>query len=265
MNADPTSPACVDLPPMLASAPETFWTHKAGLRPDEYEDASAWSAAGAPPAERLHVAVADGATDGAFSGRWARILVARYVNHPRGRITAAWLRPASDEFRAGFDIAALPWYAQEKAGRGGFSALLGLTVDLRRASFQALVVGDTCLATVASSGRTEILPLPLSRLGAFGNSPYLVGSNPSLNADLPTAQVGYRRTLRPGKTSFFLMTDALAAWFVQRWHQGGRPWLELDQIVDADDFASFVARARTGGMRNDDVTLVRFKVDRRED
>jgi hypothetical protein len=58
----------------------------------------------------------------------------------------------------------------------------------------------------------------------------------------------------------WLMTDALAAWFLAEHEAGGAPWRELDERT-ADDFADWVAGRRADGrLKNDDVTLVAIEV-----
>ena len=59
----------------------------------------------------------------------------------------------------------------------------------------------------------------------------------------------------------FLMTDALAQWFLHAHEQGGRPDKELAAVLSAADpdaaFAAWVEELRQrDALRNDDVTLL---------
>ena len=84
-------------------------------------------------------AVSDGASESFDSGRWARILVARYVRRPV--IDEAWLARAIRTYSAAFERAAMSWSAQASFDRGSFATLLGLR--LSRSSASILGIGDT--------------------------------------------------------------------------------------------------------------------------
>ena len=62
----------------------------------------------------------------------------------------------------------------------------------------------------------------------------------------------------------FLMTDALAQWFLHAHEQGGRPDEELASVLSAADpddaFTAWIEGMRDrDGLRNDDVTLIRME------
>ncbi len=67
-------------------------------------------------------------------------------------------------------------------------------------------------------------------------------------------------TWQEGDT-FYLTTDALAAWCIRCREEGAPLWSSLDELaadnVDSAAFPRWVAEQRTSGMRNDDVTLLR--------
>lgn len=238
-----------------------FHLHKAGLQSDQYEDAWDWKFDDGASQACVHIAIADGATDAMFSGRWARLLVEQYVQRPRQRLRSSWLAPASKTLRQSFDIGSLPWYAQEKAGRGAFATLFGLSIDLQRRQFRTVSVGDSCLAIVHENGHVEVVPPVFSDPAAFGNTPPLLSSNPLFNEQLIDDQKTFRRVLRRRQTTFLLMTDALAAWFSASLQRDGVPWKTLVTIENNDAFAAFVGQRRASGeMRNDDVTLVHLRL-----
>ncbi len=59
---------------------------------------------------------------------------------------------------------------------------------------------------------------------------------------------------------FFVCTDAMAAWFLARSEDGGRPWEALRDFTEIR-FTEWVSEARrTGGLHNDDVTLVHVDI-----
>ena len=102
----------------------TFWLARRGHDSAEYEDAfAADEVAG-------RFAVADGATEGCFTGLWARLLVEDFVSS-RGEAAAEWpdFLPALQE-RWDADVRArnLPWYADQGVRQGAFATFLGLVL-----------------------------------------------------------------------------------------------------------------------------------------
>jgi hypothetical protein len=97
---------------------------------------------------------------------------------------------------------------------------------------------------------------PVQHAADFDNEPPLIGSR----GGVPPATEHASGTLGPGDR-LFLMTDALAQWFLSAHEQGRRPWEAVAALLDAgrpeDAFATWVERLRAGdGLRDDDVTLV---------
>jgi hypothetical protein len=65
---------------------------------------------------------------------------------------------------------------------------------------------------------------------------------------------------QPGD-AFYLMTDALAYWFMRETEEGRTPWRVLRDLNTSDEIKPFREWVKTlrveGAMRNDDVTLLR--------
>jgi len=64
---------------------------------------------------------------------------------------------------------------------------------------------------------------------------------------------------------FFLMTDAMAAWFLSLYEEGARPWENLDVCLSNGQnhtaFITLVDELReTRALRNDDLTLISIDV-----
>ena len=82
---------------------------------------------------------------------------------------------------------------------------------------------------------------------------------------MPPRAPGYASgSLLPGDC-LFLMTDALAQWFLYAHEQGRRPWEAVAPLLDPsrpeDAFAAWVGGLRAGGgLRDDDVTLLGIEV-----
>src|SRR5258708_881251 len=105
-----------------------FSLPKAGNSVAEYEDAY-WPRQAGELSGVVHMAVADGGTETAVSGLWARLLVNAYG---RGRLTeATWnddLRGIRRVWQRAVGQKPLPWYAEEKLRLGAFSSLTGVTL-----------------------------------------------------------------------------------------------------------------------------------------
>lgn len=256
----------------------TFWVPKRGSSAQEYEDA-VWVGpdgdnSGELQTSSLAMAMADGASESLLAGRWARRLVEVF-----GTNKAARTRPA---FIAAYGLAVGGWddevaeYTKEREGRGspiqwfeepglakGAHATI-LAVEFRDGRgargprWSASALGDSCLFQV----RDELLyaSFPMSDASSFTYQPPLLGSRGVDDAVLYRHVKVMNHDWERGD-SFYLMTDALAAWFLRINEAGGRPWEPLRDMdtLDADlDFADWVEQQRNQGqMNNDDTTLVR--------
>lgn len=231
------------MPPFLSDV-HTHWLPKDGHTADEYEDASAQPVRA--PDGTIRAAVADGATESAFAGAWARTLVEEFVNadvtvpetfdeslHRTRRVFGQRIAEHATE---------LPWYAATKAEEGAFAAFLGLVL-YPNGAWRGVAVGDCCLFQLREG---EVLEAwPIDDPDAFGNRPDLLGSR--LDMGHPEAEMTSAQWT-PGD-HFLLVSDALAAYLLRH-----DPAAASD--LDAQAFEAFVAAAREDGMRNDDVTLV---------
>jgi hypothetical protein len=239
---------------------DAFWTPKAGNSEAEYEDAF-WPKQPINGEFRSKFAVGDGATETSFSGLWARQLVRAYCrgqfdanNDYSGlkRLQRCWWRIVRSK--------PLPWFAEQKLESGTFAALIGLTFESRSSdaedgTWRACAVGDSCL--VQMRGDSLIAALPLDCSDSFTNSPALL---PTRCDDQAFEQVirSFNGEWLSGD-HFYLMTDALAAWFFRATEAGDSPWVALRDL-DGTRFVDWVEGARKSRkMRNDDVTLYRIE------
>lgn len=214
---------------------------KGGHRPDEYEDAAAFQAARWP----LRLAVADGATESAFAGAWARHLVQAWISAealpPDGVVRgwqAAWeaSRPARQQ--------GLPWYAAAKAEQGAYAALLGAVVHAD-GTWEAWSVGDCAL--LLQRGGTWQATWPFDTPDAFTATPALL----STRSEATWAEVETTGgTWLPGDV-LILATDALAAHLL-----AGPPPADLAAWTDEAFMRHTQAAWDAGSLRNDDLTLL---------
>jgi hypothetical protein len=221
-----------------------FGRPKHGHSPEEYEDAFA----GDPESGRF--AVADGASESAFAGSWARILVKAYVKVPGS--WSNWLPAARKRWRTKVDGQNLSWYAETKFQEGAQATLL--SVAFTDAGWHAQAIGDSCLFHVRNNDLVR--SFPISRSADFTNQPALLCSRPRGTTKLKSKRPNIKGDWQP-HDSLFLMTDALAQWFLRKVEDGKKPWQELREIGSNEDFGRWVDKQRqTGLMRNDDVTVV---------
>ncbi|WP_454740224.1 hypothetical protein [Cupriavidus necator] len=240
-----------------------FWDPKRGSSEEEYQDAFA-------PRERLdeyrcepvqRFAVSDGASEAIYSGRWAQILTQAWCE---GRLELSEGRTEDmailgETWRQSIGDSELPWWAEEKIRSGSFATLVGLELHEGPcgSAWSCTAVGDSCWLLIREN---QVMALgPLQKSADFSNNPYLLASNPSLMANLPTAVTTTSGILEKGD-EFFLMSDAIAHWVVGK-IEGQVLFNEWFPFFDARDseeaFKDWVGTLRDSGeMRNDDITLM---------
>ena len=245
---------------------DTFWATKRGNSVEEYEDAFAPSSGGLVEGTYLRFVVADGATEAAFSRLWARLLVEGYRKgwiDRRDRETHQGLQRLGRIWRRRVARKPLPWYGEEKRRLGAFAALLGLELSASDVSgcgtWRSYSVGDCCLFHLR--GDRVLGSFPIEDPDDFGSRPVLLSSNADRNgAALASAAVAWGDWL--AGDVFFLMSDALACWFLTEERDGESPWQAARELGTDDaerDFPEWISHLRAQrGLRNDDVTLLRI-------
>lgn len=234
-----------------------FQLPRQGHNPEECQDAAAVD----PECGRF--ALADGASESPQAALWAGMLVESFAagaDHAVG--WNDWLTPIqqrwADVVTPGPEQQPLPWYLEPGVEQGAFATLLGVVVKPDKAGsgylWEALAVGDSCV--FQTRGDTLVQAFPLARSGDFNNSPWLVGSR---GAPWPCWEV-HQGKAWPGDR-LWLMTDALAQWFLSQQERGGKPWLTTECLLHeaAADlvFADWItALRRLQHLHNDDVTLI---------
>jgi hypothetical protein len=245
---------------------DILWAPKHGNSADEYEDAFAPARDGVLEGDRLRFAVADGATEAAFSRVWAQLLVQGYMK--------GWIGRRSGLARDGLERLAriwqhrvgqvpLPWYGEEKRRQGAFAALVGLEISSpegdEAGTWRSYAVGDCCLFHLR--GDRLLGTFPVEDPEDFGSRPVLLSSNtPRNSAALASAATAWGDWA--AGDVFYLMSDALACWFLTEHRSGGSPWPQARALGAGGAEAGFdewLSRLRGGReLRNDDVTLLRI-------
>ena len=236
---------------------DTFSCPKNGNTSEDYEDASAV----VQSQESCRVAIADGATESSFSKLWASLLVETYVqSEVEGPEFFYELEAPRKAWKAHVGQKQLPWYAEEKAGLGAFSALLCFSADLVNRRWAAVAVGDCCLFQLDSGARGARLveSFPLHRSDDFGFSPFLLGTNPEKTEDLDQHIKVLSGTMRPDDI-FLFASDAISAWLLRRHEDRNSMWGLMSEISSPAEFGALVDVARENDeLHNDDSTLVRL-------
>jgi hypothetical protein len=231
---------------------------------EEYSDDAYSFSSGICPCRII--AVSDGATEAFYSREWARELVQTIVpssisidkipsdlkSHLQGVISTA-----RHEWQAKISTKELPWFAEKNARIGALATLVLLAIDAPSRIWQALAIGDSCVLQLRYSKLVN--SWPLSRSDEFGSKPGLIGSKCRTNDEslIQFAQGKYRAGDR-----FLVLTDAIAAWILHCYEQGGKIWREALDLIEHLEQPQVTAssllseRLRMAGMRNDDVTLV---------
>ena len=243
---------------------EPYWIQKRGSPPEEYEDAACPQERSEYEQNDVRLAVADGATESVFARRWAEQLVLAVWHgdlSPRGLSGGiSHLRANWREWLAG---RTLPWYAEEKARQGAFAALLALELTgadagATQGNWHATAVGDSCLFHVR--GEEVLVRFPIASPDAFDNRPFLLGS---LGANEESLNEEYTSGTWNTGDFFYLMTDALACWFLKHIDAGGRP-SDIQSYISTNELGSFIAWIESLRnqelIRNDDCTMMRISI-----
>ncbi len=250
---------------------DAFGIPKGGNSEDEVEDAFFLPGRSEVSSEELTLALADGASEGAFSGWLAQCLVDVFgtIGNPIldavveeavekwGNRKVQYVKDREDQGKP------LQWFEEASISVGGFSTLLGLrfrpSETHGEGTWNALAIGDTCLFQARADNLVCQFP-PLAS-GEFNNHPHLISTSRQSNSRVCDFKLERSGNWRTGD-SFYLMTDALAQWFVLQIEAGQDPWKTLRDVnSDGETFSELVERLREDGtMRNDDTTLIRIDI-----
>lgn len=214
--------------------------------------------------------IADGATQSGFSRLWANLLVNKiFKAHycPSRKKIKILVNESSKSWAKELASRDLPWFAEEKARLGAFSSLLWITLSESKRqshhknSWRAIAIGDSNLFQIRQD--KVVCSFPLHESKQFNNFPLLLSSVPSKNLQTWEHICCLQRDWQNGD-HFYLMTDALAAWFLIKNEQGENPHRILQQWLSAiknqqTSFNQVIQYERANHiLKNDDTTLIWF-------
>lgn len=203
----------------------------------------------------VRAAVADGATESVFAGRWAEMLVEGMVEReptPQALVEALPDWQSRWQAAVGGRDPSAPWYVQAKVAEGAFATLLGLELQ-RDGRWRSITVGDGGLFQLRDGAVQTVWPT--ADPDAFTNRPALLPSRSDRPVPAPETTSG---DWRLGDT-FLLATDAVAAWLLRIGPAQARNWT-------VDTFRAAVRSARAEGtLRTDDATLLLLELEGTDD
>ena len=207
--------------------------------------------------ECFRAAVADGASASLMAGEWADLLASGYREHGNDVVGDAFLKDLGARWHAAARGKLLPWHAAAKRGRGAHATLLGITFSAY-GHWDALSVGDCCLFQVRAD--TLLTAFPVAHACDFSDLPALISTEAVPNA----AQVRPLSGEWRAGDDFFLLSDALAEWFLREGESGARPhrWIvALRAAANAPTLASWAAELRElGRLRDDDIAVLHLRL-----
>jgi hypothetical protein len=207
-------------------------------------------------------ALADGATEAYDSGRWARLLTRAWTATPvtRGEDVAEALGRLGQALHRSWSRRPLAWFAEEKARQGSFATLVGFQL-CGTTGWYAVAIGDSCLFQ-ERAGDLRVA-FPLRDPAEFGHRPPLVPSFPHRHRSWARGVRVATGSAAPGDV-FWLMSDAIACWYLGTWARQRGLRRELHNALLAPDDRSLsrlVSRERRAGrLRDDDVAVLRIEV-----
>jgi hypothetical protein len=262
---------------MLANI-ATFSVPKRGSALEECEDAT-WVgpdglSAGEIDIKRLRIVVADGASESLLAGRWARRLASTFgtgkssTRKPNFMTTYhtavdTWAREMA-EYEAEREERGSPiqWFEEPGLAKGAHSTVVIVEISDEKQGtppfWRAAAIGDSCMFQVRNE--RLIASFPMQEEEAFSFSPPLLSSRGG-ESEVVKRHICLTAGTWEHGDSFYIATDALAAWFLRIAHNGGHPWDPLRDMNTVDfelDFESWVNTQRDlGDLHDDDTTLVR--------
>ena len=242
----------------------SFWLAKDTEMPQCYEDAFCLDA------ERGAAAIADGVSEGIFSGAWARILTQTTVSDPPNLDNPeefqAWLARQRAAWAEQIDTSRLAWYQRPKLIDGGMSTLLWVTLHPSDGQpnavpgsycLESFAIGDCCLFHMR--GGQLVRSFPLQSAAEFDLTPGMIGSVDQKRDHLLEFQ-SVVDVCVPGDL-LVLCTDALAKWALGQSEAGTPVNWERYWEMPVESWQEEIAALRHDRqLRYDDTTLLLLRV-----
>ncbi len=187
-------------------------------------------------------ALSDGTTQGMLNHEWAEILVKSFSDSCKScsDIEEALLKMI-DKSTQQWDTMRHQYVANKNSvldeneyrwlfEYGSHATFLGLRFDSD--CWEAVAIGDTCLFVLDK--KESPLLFPIEKASNFTDAPKLISSLAEKNADIGRRTKYVKKKLAKGNI-FYLMTDALAHWFLSEYEIGKKPWNQIEDGIDETD------------------------------
>lgn len=205
-----------------------------------------------------------------MAGRWADLLVRTFCDAPVGADSTSVFTKALDRWSATLSEYAeerertckpIQWFEEPGLERGAFATFVGVQLAPDQNTWSAVALGDSCL--LHFRGKKLITAFPREPGDGFDSNPPLICSRATDLDAIRNHTLEKQGALKRGD-AFLLVTDAVAAWFLEAESDGKGSWA-MQFFFEAPkrrDFNGWVRDLRKeGSMRNDDVTVMRIDVE----
>ncbi|MHA1410022.1 MAG: hypothetical protein ACTSQY_06920 [Candidatus Odinarchaeia archaeon] len=217
--------------------------------------------------------IADGASEGLLSSKWSMLLTVSYSNFNKINFDLLdFLKFSIDCFpvvESKFiqsrekENKPLQWFEQNLLLKGSFSTFLGIRIyenSTGECNLSTHAIGDSFLFIIRND--EMILSFPSENLNYFGNRPDLISTKCS-DVMLIANKMKFLDFKILDGDIIYLMTDAVAHWFLKRTKEGKKPWRFFGLFSDfkSHDFRRYIEKIRElGYIKNDDVTISRLSI-----
>lgn len=209
-------------------------------------------------------AISDGVTRSFFPNYWAKNLVASFVNsedndYDEARIISIAQKKWLGEIEKTMQKPGIPWYTKNAfaSKKAGLATFVGLQILPKISKWKVNARGDSYLFFVPHDYKNlfddcKVVP-PLPDSNRFSNYPDFYCSYGSSHGGIGHS---YEGTIENG--TFYMMTDALAEWFV---NQKETALSKMDGISNQLEFETLVKKERAKErLKDDDCSLLKIKL-----
>jgi len=257
-----------------------FWKQKLKEAPELYEDASSLGKNQIIDVP-CKIAISDGAGTTAFAGTWAKILVNTFSAsdeefEPEFFLQKTWKcwRDKSELYLRERILMGRPLNFWERPNfeKGPYATFLGVIFE-KNADNQnvseldnsiiwiAYAVGDSCLFQIRENNL--FCCFPLNRSDVFNSFPELLPGKENATKKPWELFTMCKGDLQHGDI-LYLLTDAIAKWFLKMYENGNKPWAILKTFdnTNKDDFDRWIEAMKNDHViEDDDITIVSIEYE----